>query len=132
MKYLARMAAVLVSGCCFLASGCDSGDSANAAPSGPDISGEWSGRYYITDGRVSIPLKASIIVNRSDFFIETTLPDVGKVLTGRYRNGAIFATDPYDGEAWTTHQGPATKNHVKLMDFLTPGSSIFQVIELSR
>lgn len=116
-----------------LFTGCDGGDSANGGTVGPDLNGDWSGRYYLTDGSVDVGLKASIIVNTRDFFLETSLPDAGHILTGTlHGDGNIFATDAFDAEAWTTHEGPASASYVKLMDFLYPGSATFRVIELRR
>jgi hypothetical protein len=113
--------------------GCD-GDDSNRSSVGPDISGGWSGRYYYTDGSVDQSVKASVVVNGGSVFMETNLPDTGRLLTGSMgSDGHLFMTDAHDGETWTTIHGPVSSGHIELLDFAHgAGSSTLRVIELNR
>jgi hypothetical protein len=53
------------------------------------------------------------------------------------KSGKIRATDPYDGEIWSTFFGPAHGNYIKLADYSSRpvpgnGNDDFWILEISR
>jgi len=111
--------------------GCEN-DSANESAVGPDISGEWSGRYYLQGSGSETPLTANITQNGTTVFIETSLPGPGRLLTGGFeRSGYLLATDALNGETWTLGGTPRA-NRLVLIDYAFGPGSALQVIELSR
>lgn len=128
MRPIALMSVVVA---LVLAGGCGEGESANETPVGPDVSGEWSGTYHIGSGPAT-PMEASVSQNGRAFFMETTLPDSGRLITGEINGGGgIIGTDAFDGETWTAGE-PATPNRLVLIDFASGPGSALRTIDLSR
>jgi len=86
----------------------------------PDIGGDnWSGYFTRTDSDVREYLTASIVLSGRDVTITTTLIGLGHFLSGIINeNGYMLLYDEYDGEDWTTHDGPATTTAVNIYDYL--------------
>ncbi len=117
-----RFAAALVaSGISFLGllSGCGGGGGGGASVIGPNLNGDWSGDFYITDGSVDRLLTAHIDHEGTNITIHTSRTSgTAVLLTGRIDvEGNMVLTDGFDGETWTTIEGPATKNHILIEDF---------------
>jgi hypothetical protein len=107
------------------AAGCDDErNSANQAPIGPDVRGEWSG-FYQFPGGPRVPVSATVDQNGSDLFVMTTLPDMGRLLTGTMNEwGWLFLTDANDGDTWTASE-PVTPNSMYLIDYaFGPGTAL--------
>jgi hypothetical protein len=86
----------------------------------PDIGGEdWSGYFTRTDSDVRKYLTATIVLSGRDVTITTTLIGLGHFLSGIINeSGYMLLYDEYDGEDWTTHDGPATTTEVNIYDYL--------------
>ena len=125
-----------------LTSACNEGGGDKGSPGvGQSIAGKnWTGSLYATDGTNRRSLKATITQNRDAIVITTDLPGSGiaRRLTGTFdKSGKIRATDPYDGEIWSTFFGPAHGNYIKLADYSTRpvpgnGNDDFWILEISR
>ncbi|MBN1270614.1 MAG: hypothetical protein JXB04_13575 [Kiritimatiellae bacterium] len=114
-----------------LCAGCEDEEGANEAPAGPDVSGDWSGRYISGAGEVT-PISASISQNGTAVYIETTLETEGRLLVGRLSEGGGFlVTDSYSGETWTTG-APVTSSHVQLIDYAFGAGGSLRYIDLTR
>lgn len=96
-------------------SGCENG-SDGAGSVGPDISGQWSGKYVSPS--YSEVLTAYISEDGASVLIETTKTGVGHLLSGVIaENGDLRMTDQYDGETWTSY-GAVTPSYVRIRDYL--------------
>lgn len=126
---------------CGLATACDlgGGGSSRSTPVGPDLQGKWTGEFYIM--RAANPrreaITATIKHDGDAIIIKTSKSGVGANLTGTIdADGEIVATDPLDGETWTTILGPATADRVRIADFiwdpLLGAQSPLKVIDLRR
>jgi hypothetical protein len=121
----ARFIAVLLAGAVSAVSlleGCGGGGGGGGgAPSviGPNLNGAWEGDFYITDGTVDYTITAQISHEGSNITLRTSRSaGTGVLLTGWINTeGHMQLTDGFDGETWTTIEGPATTNHVLIEDF---------------
>ncbi len=129
ISMLSRAVAVVV--VALLCAGCEDEEGANESPTGPDISGDWSGNYISGAGEVT-PISASISQNGSATYIETSLATEGHLLVGSVGgSGNVVMTDSFSGETWTAGQ-PVTSSHVQLIDYaFGPGSGL-RYIDLTR
>lgn len=117
-----RSAAFLLAGVVSIASlleGCGGGGGGGPGVTGPNLNGSWEGDFYITDGSVDRTLTAEITHEGTNITIRTSrTAGTGMLLTGRIdAEGNMVLTDGFDGETWTTIEGPATTNHVLIEDF---------------
>lgn len=118
--------------------GCDDGDSRDT-PVGPDLQGEWGGRYFVersSDSREET-ITATVSHRGNAIVIKTSKTGAGATFTGTIdADGDMTLTDANDGETWTTYFGPARSNAFRIADFLFDsdlgGSSPLQVIDLRR
>ena len=99
-------------------SGCEDGSDPNRV--GPNVGGQWSGQYYITDGsHAPEQLVANVIHKGSEVFIATTREGIASTFTGTIdAEGNMRMTDTFDDQTWTTFYGPATSTHMILADYL--------------
>ncbi len=125
-----------------LMSGCDSGGSDGPSAIGPNLNGEWEGEFYRTDDAGDRdPISASVTHEGTNVTVRTSRKaGVAVTFTGAIdAAGNLYLIDGHDGEAWTTHDGPATPEHLVIEDFTEqppPGShggdtDLF-IIDLSR
>jgi hypothetical protein len=71
-------------------------------------------------------VRATIEVIGDSMIVTTSRPAGGTAhrLTGTLRSDGNFRlTDSFDGEIWSSYEGPASPNHVILLDFVNPPSS---------
>ena len=99
-----------------LLDGCNESDGGSPPPGGPDLSGEWSGRY-VSPG-VSEPFEARVIQDGDAVVIQTTRAQAGRLLTGTMdRDAKLRMTDGYNSELWTS-ASPATPHRIHIHDYL--------------
>lgn len=100
-------------------SGCDGGGGGGPSVVGPNLNGDWSGDFFITDGSVDRTLTAHIDHKGTNVTIRTSRTSgTAVLLTGHIDvEGNMVLTDGFDGETWTTIEGPATTNHILIEDF---------------
>lgn len=88
----------------------------------PDIAGEnWTGYFSRTDMESKQYLTASITQSGSQVTIVTTKTGLGHYFSGIMNSsGDMLLYDHFDGEDWSTHNGPATSTKIKIYDYLWP------------
>ena len=119
-RFSAFAVAALVSVAALL-EGCGGGGG-GGGPSviGPNLNGSWAGDFFITDGSIDRTLTAEIEHSGTNITIRTSrTAGTAVLLTGWIDDeGNMQLTDAFDGETWTTIDGPATTNHVLIEDFV--------------
>ncbi len=91
----------------------------------PDIAGDnWMGYFTRTDSDAREYLTAVIVVSSDCHVnIQTTLVGLGHFFDGIINSqGDMLLYDAYDGEDWTTWDGPATEHSVRIYDYIYPPS----------
>lgn len=128
MKWLSCCAALALA--LWGATGCS--EDPNAPPVGPDITGEWSGVYQ-DPGGPAIPISATIQQNGSSIFVETSMPEIGRLLTGTMNEkGHAFLEDSFNGDTWSTVAGTVTPNSVDFIDYAYGPGTALRHITLHR
>ncbi|NQT92362.1 MAG: hypothetical protein HQ559_06345 [Lentisphaerae bacterium] len=98
-----------------------------AGPYAPDISGEWTGQYYLREiGRTTRHLQESLTAtvyqnetNHTKVTVLTSKAGAGHSLRGSVdAQGKMYLFDDYDNEIWTTHYRFATTNQIELNDII--------------